>query len=132
MVDKAGKGAPSDRQAVLPDGPLRRLASTSGLFAAYPLGHARPLGCARSPGITGLGARASGRHAGRALRLSGPRPLPRIDDLAQAEIRVHRAYGLFMKNSMASDALTLSPTVQPVAESTVRPIIAREFGQVTR
>jgi hypothetical protein len=37
-----------------------------------------------------------------------------------------------MKNSMASVPLTLSLTVQPVAKSAVRPIIAREFGHVTR
>jgi hypothetical protein len=48
------------------------------------------------------------------------------------QARAHRAYGLFMKNSIASVPLTLSLTVQPFVTSTVRPIVTCEFGHVTR
>jgi hypothetical protein len=37
-----------------------------------------------------------------------------------------------MKKSIASVPLTLSLTIQPDVMLTVRPIVTREFGQVTR
>ena len=40
------------------------------------------------------------RHTERPMRLRGLRLIPRIDDPAQAEVRVHRAYGLFMKTRL--------------------------------